>query len=80
MPAVSQHTVTPRSARARAEAMDVGLQYVYVGNLWGDEAESTKCPSDGTMLIRRTGYRIEENNLVDGRCPTCRQPIAGVWS
>jgi pyruvate formate lyase activating enzyme len=66
--------------RARQEAMDVGLEYVYVGNLWGDEAESTRCPRDGTMLIRRTGYRISEYNLVDGRCPSCREPVPGVWS
>jgi len=74
--------VTPAETltRARDVAMDVGLHFVYVGNVWGGEAECTKCPHDGTLLIRRTGYRIEENHLVDGKCPTCHQEIAGVWS
>jgi pyruvate formate lyase activating enzyme len=76
LPATPAETLT----RARAEAMEIGLRYVYVGNVWGGEAESTRCPHDDTLLIRRTGYRIEENNLVDGRCPACGQEIAGVWS
>lgn len=67
--------------RARREALDVGLHHVYIGNLSGHEAESTYCPRDGTRLIQRVGYRIVENRLTpDGRCPTCRQPIAGVWT
>jgi len=65
--------------RARREAMEAGLQHVYIGNVFGNDAESTRCPHDDTMLIRRTGYRIEENNLVDGRCPKCNEPIGGVW-
>lgn len=64
---------------ARAEAMDVGLEYVYTGNLFGDPSESTRCPHDGTMLIRRSGYVVEENRLVNGRCPTCSRQIPGVW-
>ena len=44
--------------RARAEAMDAGLHYVYIGNLFGHEAESTYCPRDHTLLIRRTGFWI----------------------
>jgi len=65
--------------RARAEALDVGLLHVYMGNLFGHEAESTRCPRDGTLLIRRTGYRIVENNLVGGQCPECGRAVAGVW-
>jgi len=65
--------------RARAEAMDAGLQFVYIGNLFGHEGETTRCPRDQTVLIRRSGYTIEENHLVDGRCPTCNQSISGVW-
>jgi pyruvate formate lyase activating enzyme len=74
-------TPTDTLERARAEALDAGLQFVYIGNLFGHEAESTFCPRDGTLLIRRTGYWIGENNLTDdGRCPTCRQVVPGVWS
>ena len=65
--------------RARREALDAGLEFVYVGNLFGHDAESTVCPDDGTMLVRRTGYRIEENHLEHGRCPKCDREIPGVW-
>lgn len=66
--------------RARDEALDAGLQYVYVGNLLGHSGNSTYCPRDGTLLIGRTGFWITENKLTaDGRCPTCNEQIPGVW-
>jgi pyruvate formate lyase activating enzyme len=66
--------------RARAEAMDAGLKYVYVGNVVGHEGNSTYCPVDGTLLIERVGYRITEYNLTDdGRCPLCSEQIPGIW-
>ena len=65
----------------RREALDVGLHHVYIGNLSGHEAESTYCPRDGTRVIHRVGFRIVENRLAPGgRCPTCNEPIAGVWA
>ena len=67
-------------ARCRDEARNAGLEHVYVGNLLGNRGESTFCPRDNTLLIRRYGFTIQENNLVDGRCPVCRQTIAGVWT
>ncbi len=72
-------TPTSTVERARAEALDVGLQYVYVGNLFGNEGESTRCPHDNTMLIERAGYQIRGDSLHDGRCPTCGLEIPGVW-
>jgi len=65
--------------KARAEALEIGLRYVYVGNVLGTGAENTYCPSDGTLLIKRVGYSIPENNLVNGSCPKCGLKIAGVW-
>ncbi len=73
-------TPTETLDRARREAMDAGLHYVYVGNVFGHEGNSTYCPTDGTLLIQRVGYHITEYNLTeDGRCPHCKQSIAGVW-
>ncbi|HEB97198.1 MAG TPA: AmmeMemoRadiSam system radical SAM enzyme [Sedimenticola thiotaurini] len=66
--------------RARQEALDAGLQYVYVGNVLGHEGNNTYCPVDGTLLIGRIGFHITENNLTgDGRCPSCGHPVPGVW-
>jgi pyruvate formate lyase activating enzyme len=67
--------------RARAESLDAGLRYVYIGNVAGHAAGSTYCPSDGTLLVGRSGYTVTANRLsADGRCPTCRARIPGVWS
>ena len=66
--------------RARREALDAGLNFVYVGNVLGHEGNSTYCPRDGTLLIQRVGFMITQHNLTaDGRCPNCNQPIPGVW-
>ena len=74
-------TPVPTLERARAEALDVGLEYVYIGNVFGHEGESTICPRDGTVLLRRVGFWITERKLTpDGRCPVCKQLIPGVWT
>ncbi len=65
--------------RAHARAREAGLRFVYIGNVPGHPAENTYCPADGKMLIRRTGYIVEENNVVNGRCRFCGQEIPGVW-
>lgn len=74
---------TPSEAldRCRKEAQNVGIKHVYVGNLPGDDSESTVCPLDGTLLIRRFGFSIQENHLLEGgRCPVCLTTVAGVWT
>ncbi|MEO5334288.1 MAG: AmmeMemoRadiSam system radical SAM enzyme [Magnetococcus sp. YQC-5] len=66
--------------RCRNEALSAGLEYVYIGNLPGNAEEFTICPHDGTLLIRRFGFSIQEYLLEQGRCPVCRNSIPGVWS
>jgi pyruvate formate lyase activating enzyme len=60
---------------ARAE----GLNYVYIGNVPGHKANNTYCPTCKKVLIRRTGYRIYENNIQQSRCRFCNRQIAGIW-
>ena len=60
-------------------AKDEGLQFPYVGNIPNHPGNNTHCPHDGTLLIRRRGYIIVENHLRQGKCPTCRQTIPGIW-
>ena len=73
-------TPTVALERARNEALDAGLHYVYIGNVFGHEAANTYCPHDGSLLIKRTGFHVDEYHLTpDGRCPTCRNIIPGVW-
>lgn len=66
--------------KARDEAREIGLRYVYVGNVMGSGAENTYCPNDGVLLIKRIGFSVLENNLRDGKCPSCGTVIPGVWS
>ncbi len=60
---------------ARAE----GLNFVYLGNLPTHPAENTVCPGCGEVLIRRLGFKILENRLKQGACPSCERTIPGVW-
>ena len=66
--------------RAREIALAEGLQYVYIGNVPGNPAEHTYCPSCGKVLIRRTGYRIQIENFDRGSCTNCGAVIPGVWT
>ncbi|RLE37586.1 AmmeMemoRadiSam system radical SAM enzyme [Candidatus Acetothermia bacterium] len=64
--------------RAREIGKEVGLRYVYLGNVPG-EGESTYCPHCGAKLIKRIGFAVVENRLQDGHCPKCGAPIDGVF-
>ncbi len=54
------------------------LQYLYVGNIAGG-LEDTFCPSCGSPVIERQGYRILANRLKAESCQKCTTRIAGVW-
>ncbi len=64
---------------AREIAIKAGLNYVYVGNVPGHDGENTYCPECGKVIIKRTGYIINEINLKDGKCGFCGRVIEGVW-
>ena len=65
--------------KAREEALAAGLRYAYIGNLQGHPAESTYCPKDKKLLIRRIVYAVTEMHIKDGNCEYCGTPIAGRW-
>jgi pyruvate formate lyase activating enzyme len=66
--------------QARLVASDCGLEYVYIGNVPMHEAENTFCPSCGSIVIRRIGYRTDPSGLRDGGCAKCGHSIPGVWT
>lgn len=66
--------------KARKVAMDVGLNFVYIGNIPGHEAQNTYCPHCGKIVIERNGYVILKNNLQNGFCKFCGESIEGVWN
>lgn len=53
---------------------EVGLKYVYTGNIPGLDSEDTFCPKCGTKMIERTGYRVERYDK-DGRCAKCGEDL-----
>jgi pyruvate formate lyase activating enzyme len=71
-PAETLHT-------ARRIAREVGLHYVYEGNIYSDGAH-TFCPKCGEWLVRRSWHEVLENRMKDGACGRCGFVIAGVWA
>jgi pyruvate formate lyase activating enzyme len=65
--------------RARAVAMQMGLKYVYEGNIFSDGA-NTICPGCKRAIVRRSWHSILANELDAGKCSHCGTAIAGVFS
>jgi pyruvate formate lyase activating enzyme len=58
--------------------MQVGLQFVYTGNVQYREGDTTYCPHCRADLIERDWYQIKHYRLtVNGNCPHCGTAIAG---
>ena len=60
---------------AHAIACQQGLNYVYLGNLFGHPLENTYCPECKEVLIQRTGYEIKQFLTSTNKCPSCRKGI-----
>jgi pyruvate formate lyase activating enzyme len=63
---------------AREIGLKAGLQYVYTGNVPGDQGENTACHQCGAMLIERFGFSIQKQTLIEGKCSRCGTVLAGV--
>jgi len=63
--------------KARGILMELGLKYVYVGNVPGHPGEHTYCPNCGKPVIKRDGFIITEYNLTDdNKCKFCGYKIS----
>ena len=55
------------------------LKYVYVGNIWDEEANTTYCGNCKKILIKRTAYNIINVGLdKDGKCKFCGEKVASI--
>jgi pyruvate formate lyase activating enzyme len=73
-------TPIPTLEKLHAVAKAEGLDYVYLGNVWGHPLEHTYCPGCGAVAVRRYGFTIQAWNLDrENRCRACghRIPIVG---
>lgn len=65
--------------KAREIAKEVGIKYVYIGNVLESGLEDTICPNCARTLIRRRGFSIVEDNIEQGACKFCQTPVPGIW-
>lgn len=69
--------------RAYEIAKEVGLKYVYVGNVNDVARQSTYCPTCSELLIEREWHRVGRYNIAlnerddVGRCRSCQTAIPG---
>ncbi len=66
--------------RARDAAIAKGLRYAYVGNVPDHPGNHTYCPKCGKIVIKRSGFFVDQMNLRSGACAFCGTKIAGVFS
>lgn len=73
----------PTPVASLREARDIGLaeglRFVYEGNIPGEGGENTICPACKSVLIKRFGFSIRQNQLKEGSCQSCGEKIEGVW-
>jgi pyruvate formate lyase activating enzyme len=60
----------PSTLRRLADVARRHLNYVYLGNVGMEEA-NTACPSCGATLVRRRGYSVSIDGIEAGRCRSC---------
>jgi pyruvate formate lyase activating enzyme len=64
---------------ARKIAVEVGLNYVTIGNVPGHKYNSTFCPRCKKRLIHRVHFTVLSNNIEEGKCKFCQHKIPGRW-
>ncbi|MGD0498486.1 MAG: AmmeMemoRadiSam system radical SAM enzyme [Bryobacteraceae bacterium] len=72
-------TPVPALERAKAIADAEGLHYVYIGNVPGHPAESTRCPKCGRVIVERAGFTVRAFHIERGTCRFCQTAIPGMW-
>lgn len=66
--------------KAREICLDIGLKYVYTGNIADVQGSTTFCPDNDQPLIIRKGYFISQNEIDQlGKSSICPTEIPGVW-
>jgi pyruvate formate lyase activating enzyme len=65
--------------KLREKAVQQGHQYVYTGNIFNPEGETTYCPDCSKSLIKRNRLTLIENRITNGKCPNCNTNIYGMF-
>ena len=64
---------TPLATMERAYdvARRVGLEFVYIGNVFAGDMDDTTCPKCGGKAVERDGFSVTRMSMRDGRCAEC---------
>jgi pyruvate formate lyase activating enzyme len=73
------HTPMKTLENAYEIAKEVGLNYVYLGNVRSRTGNDTYCHHCHSHLISRTGYYTRIHGITQGRCSKCNTEIPGVF-
>jgi pyruvate formate lyase activating enzyme len=58
-------------------AKDIGLKFVYVGNINHDKGSNTYCPNCSHLILGRSGYRFTKIDITDDhKCPNCNYDLS----
>jgi len=69
-------TPIPTLEKVRDTSREVGLNYVYIGNVPGHPYENTYCPKCHELLIKRFSFEIVKWSLTKNmQCPACGTSI-----
>jgi pyruvate formate lyase activating enzyme len=78
---LTDHQATPEETLKRAYDLGrkAGLNYIYIGNVYGF-GNDTFCSGCNNLLVRREVFSVLENNIKEGKCGFCKIAIPGVFS
>lgn len=74
-----QRTPLETLQRARKIAIQSGIKFCYLGNVWDEIGHTTFCPSCNKPIIKRSWHEVIEYHLIDGHCKFCNEKINGVF-
>ncbi len=66
-------TPSSKMYEARDIAHELGLEYVYIGNLPANN--DLHCPGCDELILKRGNFTTDKPKLKDGRCPRCGKVI-----
>ena len=77
----SEYQATPEETLRRAYDLGrkAGLNYIYIGNVYGF-GNDTNCHSCKKLLVKREVFSVLEDNIKAGKCAFCKIPVPGVFS
>ncbi|MDZ7836525.1 MAG: hypothetical protein U5N58_00540 [Actinomycetota bacterium] len=74
-----QATEASKIEQAQKIGKEAGLKYVYGGNVYSNDLETTYCCNCGQPLIKRSGFSVSSNRLEGNSCPNCGHGMHGVF-